>query len=111
MYVIHEPGDVSFEKAGVRGKIFPAESLSPNVEFVLIETKLGHETTIIENGSMFAYYVLEGVGFFEIEGKREDCAAGDLVIIPAGKRFSYKGKLRLLLASNPPWRAEQEVTL
>jgi mannose-6-phosphate isomerase-like protein (cupin superfamily) len=111
MYVIHQPDEVSFDKVGIRGKKFSVEQLSPNVEFALIETETGHATSIIEKESMFAYYVVSGSGYFEIEGQQEVCAPGDLVVIPAGKAFTYKGKMKLLLITNPPWRAEQEITL
>jgi mannose-6-phosphate isomerase-like protein (cupin superfamily) len=111
MYVLHEPSDVSFEKVGIQGKIFPSRPLADNAGFALITTQSGHETTIIEHESNFVYYVLEGSGFFEVDGRKEDCAAGDLVVIPMGKKFTYKGKLIMLLVSTPPWREEQEETL
>ena len=111
MYVIHESSELSFEKVGVRGKIFASELLNPNVEFALIETDAGHDTAIVEKESTFTYYVLRGEGYFEIEDQREACGAGDLIVIPAGKKFIYKGKMTLLLIANPPWREEQEVTL
>jgi mannose-6-phosphate isomerase-like protein (cupin superfamily) len=81
------------------------------VGFVLIDTKSGHETTIIEHESDFVYYILEGNGFFEVNNEREECSAGDLVVIPAGSRFAYKGKFKMLLVNTPPWREEQEETL
>ncbi len=111
MYVLHEPTATSFEKAGIRGKIFPTEGLSDKTEFVIIETETGHETAIIEQQSDFIYYVLAGEGYFEIRGQKETCAAGDLVVIPAGSLFTYKGKLKMLLAVTPPWREEQETTV
>jgi mannose-6-phosphate isomerase-like protein (cupin superfamily) len=111
MHVLHEPSAISFDKVGIRGKIFPSRELSNKAGFVLINTQAGHETTIIEHESDFIYYVLEGSGFFEVNDKKEECSAGDLVVIPAGSKFTYKGKLKMLLVNTPPWREEQEETL
>jgi mannose-6-phosphate isomerase-like protein (cupin superfamily) len=111
MYVLHEPSANSFEKVGIQGKVFPSRELADSAGFALITTETGHETTIIEHESNFIYYILEGSGFFEVDEQREDCAAGDLVVIPMGKKFTYKGKLKMLLVSTPPWREEQEETL
>jgi mannose-6-phosphate isomerase-like protein (cupin superfamily) len=54
---------------------------------------------------------LEGHGYFQIEGQKEDCVKGDLVVIPAGKKFIYKGKMKLLLNTTPPWTESQEDTI
>ncbi len=110
MYVFHEPSSPSFHKVGIKGKIFPSQDLTSNTGFVLITTETGHETTIIEHQSTFIYYVLEGNGFFKVNDEKEACAAGNLVVIPAGNKFTYKGKLKMLLVTTPPWREDQEET-
>ncbi|UMX47884.1 MAG: AraC family ligand binding domain-containing protein [Candidatus Nealsonbacteria bacterium DGGOD1a] len=74
----------------------------------MIETQSGHETTICQRECDFCYYILEGNGYFEINSGREDCTAGDLVVIPAGNKFTYKGKMKMLLNCTPPWCVEQE---
>lgn len=111
MYVIHEPSDFSFDKVGVRGKIFSTDSVSKEIQFVLVETEDGHQTKIIEHKSTFCYYVLEGNGYFDVEGQIENCTKGDLIIISPGKTFTYKGKLKLLLVNTPIWTEEQEETV
>lgn len=111
MYIFKEPVNYSFEKAGIKGKIFPIEHLTQKTEFVLVETESGHETTIRENVCDFLYYILEGSGNFIIEGKTFSCEKGDLIVIPAGKSFTYKGSLKLLLNVTPPWKEDQEETL
>lgn len=108
MHVIKPPTEYDFEKAGISGKIFPIKALTEKTHFVLIETETGHEDTIIEHKCDFIYYILEGNGYFEIEGTREDCEPGDLVVIPAGRKFTYKGNLKMLLNTMPPWSEEQE---
>lgn len=112
MHILKQPNENSFEKVGIKGKIFPTKELiGEDAGYVLIETEAGHETTIIEHGCVFTYYILEGKGHFEINEEREDCEAGDLVVIPKGAKFTYKGKLKMLLITTPAWREEQEETL
>ena len=111
MYVRKEPQAVSFEKVGIKGKIFPALDLINSTNVVLIDTESGHETTIIEHKSDFIYYILAGSGYFLINDTKEICSQGDLVVVPLGTKFIYKGKLKMLLITTPPWQEEQEETL
>jgi len=111
MFAIEKPEDYSFEKFGITKKIFPSSRLKTKMSFVLVETEAGHEIVICQRECDFCYYVLEGSGYFEINGEREDCAAGDLAVIPAGNKFTYKGKMKLLLNCTPPWREDQEKTI
>ena len=107
-YVFPEPSEFSFEKVGIKGKIFPTAETVSRTEFVLIQTEAGHETVIIEHECDFIYYILEGEGYFVIEKKKQLCSQGDLVVIPAGTEFTYKGKLKMLLNVTPPYWPEQE---
>jgi mannose-6-phosphate isomerase-like protein (cupin superfamily) len=111
MFVIKEPKGISFEKAGIKGKIFPTHELTKKTEYFLVETNKGHETVIIEHSCDFIYYILKGSGFFIVNGEKESCRAGDLVVIPSGHTFIYKGNLKMIATSTPPWNEEQEVTL
>lgn len=108
-YVFQEPNEIAFNRAGVTGKVFPSETVTDGADFLLIETDEGHKTTIVERECLFVYYILNGQGYFEIEDVRENCNTGDLVVIPAGKKFTYKGKLRMLLMNTPKWSSNQEV--
>ena len=110
MYVIHEPSELSFERAGVKGKVFPTQERFAGAEFVLVATETGHETQISEKESTLIYYVIEGSGQFLIEGDIDEVTAGDMVIVPLEKVFTYKGKLKMLRVSVPPWREDQEET-
>ena len=110
-HIFRLPDNYSFEKVGIKGKIFDTRNLSDKVEFSVIETEKGHETKIIEKECIFSYYILEGNGFFEIAGQKEECRPGDLVMIPKGTPFRYFGKLKMLLVSTPWWFPEQEESL
>lgn len=110
MYILAEPSDFSFIKVGIKGKKFVTD-LTNNAGFALITTETGHESTIIEKECDFIYYVLEGSGYFEISGVKEDFVKGNLIVVPMGSKFTYKGKAKLLLITTPPFRPEQEETL
>jgi mannose-6-phosphate isomerase-like protein (cupin superfamily) len=110
-HVLQKPPAASFEKVGITGFIFPTTDLTIKTEFVIIETETGHETSIVENECDFCYYVLSGSGFFIIDGEQEPCTEGDLVVIPAGSEFTYRGKLKMLLNVTPPFYPEQEETV
>ena len=111
MYVQKLPQKISFDKVGIRGKIYPKVSDSQKSHFLVIETEKGHETKILEKECDFYYFILEGKGQFEIDGVKEKCEKGDLVVIPKGKAFQYFGKLKMLLVTTPVWWPEQEETL
>lgn len=109
--VLQLPAAYSFEKVGIKGKKFDLTPLTSSTGVCQIETENGHETSIIEHKCDFIYYCLEGQGYFEINGTREDFETGNLVVVPAGATFTYKGKCRLLLITTPPFYPEQEETL
>lgn len=107
-YVIKEPTTLSFDRVGVQGKIFPISELTNKSQFLIITTKTGHETTIIEHKCDFVYYILQGTGAFTINNKEETCKAGDLVVVPVGSPFTYQGNLKMLLVTTPPFTPDQE---
>lgn len=110
-HVFKKPNELSFDKVGIQGRIFPTDQLIDKAEFVYIQTESGHETTIIEHACDFTYYVIDGEGHFVIDSQKENCTVGDLIVVPAGSKFTYKGKLRMLLIVTPPWFESQEETL
>jgi len=110
-HVLKKPNAYSFEKVGIKGKKFSVADITSKTGVCQIETEKGHATTIIEHKCDFIYYVLEGSGHFEIDGQRESCVEGDLVVIPADSKFRYVGKLKMLLITTPAFFPEQEETL
>ncbi|MBI4973199.1 hypothetical protein HZC27_01170 [Candidatus Roizmanbacteria bacterium] len=110
-HVLHKPKEYSFIKVGIRGRKFSFSDVTSRTGVCIIETESGHETTIIEHKCDFIYYILEGSGYFEINGQREDFIQDDLVVIPAGSKFTYKGTCKMLLITTPAFFPEQEETL
>lgn len=47
------------------------------------------------------YLVLDGEGYFEIEGKRFDVTKTDVVIVPKQTTYDYYGKMELFLVHSP----------
>jgi len=110
-HILKLPKNYSFEKVGIKGKKFSVADITQKTGICQIETEKGHETTIIEHKCDFIYYILEGEGHFEINGQKESCTKGDLVVIPAGSKFKYVGSLKMLLITTPAFYPEQEETL
>ncbi|MBU4339132.1 hypothetical protein KKD57_06325 [Patescibacteria group bacterium] len=110
-YIFKLPNKYTFEKESIKGTNFESKELSDKAKFAVIETETGHEARIREKDCDFHYYILEGKGNFEIDGKIEECQKGDLAIIPSGSIFKYSGKMKLLLMTIPWWRPDQEETL
>lgn len=110
-HVLKLPNEYSFEKVGIKGKKYLVSDLTNSVSVLIIETKKGHDTTILEKECDFIYFVLEGSGSFIINGISEKCQKGDLVVIPARNKFKYVGNLKMLLINNPAFYPEQEITL
>ena len=108
MFVLKEPGNFSFDKIGHKGKIFSMADLTKKMQFVLIEVKDKLGIVIRQRNCDFCYYIVEGSGYFEINGTRETCAKGNLVVIPAGNQFTFGGKMKMLLDCTPPWSESQE---
>lgn len=108
MYVIKEPKESDFDRVGVRGKIFPTSELTSKSQFLIITTKTGHETIIIEHECDFVYFILQGAGTFTINNTKETCQTGDLVVVPADSPFTYQGNLKMLLVITPPFTPDQE---
>ncbi len=110
-HVLKLPIDYTFEKVGIKGKKYNVVDITSSTGLCQIETQTGHDTTIIEHKCDFIYYIIDGNGHFIIDDQKEHCEKGDLVVIPAGAKFRYVGKLRMLLITTPPFYPEQEETL
>lgn len=110
-HIFKQPKDFSFKKVGIKGKKIFIDKLTTKSGFVYIETEKGHETTIVNHKCDCFYYVLEGKGYFEIDDIKEYFSAGDLIVIPAESKFTYKGNSKFLRVTTPAYYPEQEETL
>lgn len=94
------------DKAGVALKVFGNIG---DCGVVIAQTDTGHVNEIMHKTSTFHYIILDGSGEFVIDNKKVSVTAGDKVSIERNTPFYYRGQLRLLLLTNPPWTEEGEV--
>jgi mannose-6-phosphate isomerase-like protein (cupin superfamily) len=52
-------------------------------------------------------YVIEGQGKVVVEGKEQLLNVGDVVVIEAGEKYYWQGKMKLFISCNPNWYKEQ----
>ncbi len=87
------------EKLGIRLDVLPNIG---NVGVVVAETENGHNQEF-KHTSSFHYFILDGAGTFVLDDEEVPVAKGDLLTIAPGTRIYYKGRMRLLLVTDPAW--------
>ena len=101
------PKQPSFEQKGLKGFTFPLKN--GNVDIHYVDVSQGHDTYIISKKCIHIYYILEGKGTFDIDGKIEDVSEGSVVEVLPNIEYTYFGNMKLLLMMNPPWFEGNEV--
>jgi mannose-6-phosphate isomerase-like protein (cupin superfamily) len=107
-FVFPEPDRTDFDKHGAYGTFFGTNS--PRTQHLILKTKSdqGYDRFLRENESEFDYYVVEGMGEVVIDNHTHPIKPGDMIVIPPGHKFTFNGKLKLLLINTPLWSNEQE---
>lgn len=90
-------------KHGVEMWVYADREQSPNAGVVYQETMAGHAEEFIHDRSAFIFYVIEGEGTWVIEDEEYPVVATDVVIVPPGKRFHYRGSLKQICITAPAW--------
>ena len=72
------------------------------------ETEKGHMEEFYHQKSTFIYYILEGSGKWVIEDEEFEVETKDVVIVPPGKRFYFKGNLKQVCITTPAWDEKHE---
>ena len=80
----------------------------PQAAVVFQETDVGHSEEFYHEKSAFIYYIIEGKGVWVIEDKEYPVEATDVVIVPPGKRFYFKGQLKQICVTAPAWEEKYE---
>lgn len=65
------------------------------------------ENRVVNEISNELAYVCEGEGKVVINHKEYLLSAGDVVIIEAGEKYYWEGKLKLVMSCRPIWQKEQ----
>ncbi len=97
-----------FEKYGVRLWIYTTRADSPNAAVLYQETESGHAEEFVHEKSDFLYYILEGSGTWIVEDREFEVRSGDVVVVPAGKRFWFRGNLKQICITAPAWDERYE---
>lgn len=103
----HEKSGV-IEKHGVRMRIYTTKEDCPNAAVLYQETETGHAEEFVHDKSDFLYYILEGSGTWVVEDIEFEVRAGDVVVVPAGKRFWFRGSLKQICITAPSWDEKYE---
>lgn len=80
-----------------------------NCNVITAETETGHNQEFYDTESTFHYIIVSGSGSFFLDDAEVPVSEGDYLAIEPKTRIYYKGRMRLVLITNPPWRQENEV--
>jgi len=107
--VVFKPEDAAvIEKKGVKMRIYTTKAESENAGVLYQETQKGHTEEFLHEKSDFIYYILEGRGVWIVEDREFEAQAGDVVVVPAGKRFWFRGNLKQVCITAPAWEEQYE---
>ena len=106
--VFRPENSVVIEKHGVSMMIYTTKKDSSNAAVLYQETVKGHMEEFVHEKSDFMYYILEGRGTWTVEDREYEVQAKDVVVVPAGKRFWFKGNLKQICITSPAWEEQYE---
>ena len=89
-------------------RVYNSKDTCPNAAVVYQETEKGHAEEFYHDKSYFIFYVIEGKGSWVIENEEHPIESGDVVIIPPGNKFYYKGKFKQVCVTSPAWEEKYE---
>ena len=95
-------------KNGVDMWIYNGKADCAAAAVVYQETTAGHAEEFRHNKSAFVFFIIEGRGEWVIEDETFAVRAHDVVIVPKGKKFYYRGNLKQVCVTAPAWDAEHE---
>ena len=72
------------------------------------ETEVGHSEEFRHSKSAFIFYIVEGSGEWIVEGEVFAVKATDVVAVPPGMKFYYRGALKQICITAPAWEQEFE---
>ncbi len=99
---------LTLEKHGVAMRIYNDMWDCPQAAVAYQETSSGHAEEFYHERSVFIYYIIEGCGTWVIEDIEYPVEKDDVVIVPPGKRFYFKGSLKQLCITAPAWEEQFE---
>lgn len=109
--VIHQAHAIRAEKNGVDMWIYGGVDAVAPVAVAYQETATGHAQEFRHHTSAFIFYVIEGEGVWVVDGVSHPVQATDVVVVPAGAAFYYRGALKQVCITAPAWTEENEEVL
>jgi predicted house-cleaning noncanonical NTP pyrophosphatase (MazG superfamily)/mannose-6-phosphate isomerase-like protein (cupin superfamily) len=107
--IVFKPeGAETIEKRGVRMRIYTTKSDCRDAAVLYQETETGHAEEFMHETSNFIYYIIEGSDTWIIEDREYEVQVGDVVVVPAGKRFWFRGNLKQVCVTAPAWEERFE---
>ena len=106
--VLHQSEAFHTTKNGVDMWIYNGKDDLADAAVAYQETATGHAEEFRHHKSAFVFFIIEGTGEWMIEGESFPVKAHDVVIVPAGKKFYYRGHLKQVCVTAPAWDAESE---
>jgi SAM-dependent methyltransferase/mannose-6-phosphate isomerase-like protein (cupin superfamily) len=101
-YVHTLPSYVSFTGKGLLGYTFGPLN-QQDLEIYYIEVEKGHDLFMVSRKITRTYYVVDGGGYFTIDGREYHVGPGMVVEVPPKVEYCYSGKMTLLALSIPRW--------
>ena len=95
-------------KHGVEMWIYSGRGDCEQAAVAYQETARGHGEEFVHRRSAVVFYILEGQGTWVIEDREYPVRATDVVIVPPGKRFHYRGRLKQICVTAPAWDEAHE---
>lgn len=109
-YIFPEPNEYGFTDVnGHDGKFFGTRS--PRSNHLIIECRERLTVSLVQQESEFNYYIIDGQGYFIINDEKQPVKTGDMIVLPPGTKYSFGGRLKMLLINTPRWSKEQEIII
>ena len=106
--IIRQSDAIHISKNGVDMWIYNGKDQLAEAAVAYQETAAGHSEEFRHTKSAFAFFIVEGEGTWFIEDEAFAVKAHDVVLVPKGKKFYYRGRLKQVCITAPAWEAEFE---
>jgi mannose-6-phosphate isomerase-like protein (cupin superfamily) len=104
-YLKKLPKIPTFQQTGLAG--FGYDLLNSNLQVYFIDCEIGHDNQVSSDEITHLYYIIDGNGQFTLNDQILEAKSGDLIEIPPKTRFTFKGKMKLILIMEPPFNPEK----